>query len=73
MPSPDPGQYDSFAAEYEDHASVAPYNRLYDRPATLRLVGGAHGQRVLDAACPASTSRNSSPDERKSSAAMPHQ
>ncbi len=51
MPSPDPGQYDSFAAEYEDHASVAPYNRLYDRPAALRLVGDVHGQRVLDAAC----------------------
>ncbi len=51
MPSPDPVQYDSFATEYEVHASVAPYNALYDRPATLRLIGDVHGQRVLDAAC----------------------
>jgi 2-polyprenyl-3-methyl-5-hydroxy-6-metoxy-1,4-benzoquinol methylase len=51
MPSPDPAQYDEFAAEYEEHAAVAPYNALYDRPATLRLLGGLEGQRVLDAAC----------------------
>jgi SAM-dependent methyltransferase len=51
MPSPKPEQYDSFAAEYEDHASAAPYNALYDRPATLQLVGDVQGQRVLDAAC----------------------
>jgi SAM-dependent methyltransferase len=51
MPAPEPEQYDSFAAEYEDHASVAPYNALYDRPATLQLVGDVAGKRVLDAAC----------------------
>jgi SAM-dependent methyltransferase len=48
---PDPAQYDSFAAPYEAHAAVAPYNALYDRPATLQLLGDVRGQRVLDAAC----------------------
>jgi 2-polyprenyl-3-methyl-5-hydroxy-6-metoxy-1,4-benzoquinol methylase len=51
MPAPEPEQYDSYAAEYAEHASVAPYNALYDRPATLRLVGDVQGKRVLDAAC----------------------
>lgn len=55
MPAPDPAQYDSFAAEYEEHASVAPYNPpynpLYDRLVTLQLVGDVKGKRVLDAAC----------------------
>ncbi|HSP26939.1 MAG TPA: class I SAM-dependent methyltransferase [Ilumatobacteraceae bacterium] len=49
--APDPAQYDVFAEEYEAHAAVAPYNVLYDRPATLRLVGDVEGRRVLDAAC----------------------
>jgi SAM-dependent methyltransferase len=48
---PDPQQYDAFAVEYEEHAAAAPYNALYDRPATLRLLGDVHGKRVLDAAC----------------------
>ncbi len=30
---------------------MAPYNALYDRPATLRLVGNVDNLRVLDAAC----------------------
>ena len=51
MPSPDPAQYDSFAAQYEEHSAAAPYNALYDRPATLQLVGDVTGKRVLDAAC----------------------
>ena len=51
MSVPDPAQYDAFAAEYEAHAAVAPYNALYDRPATLRLIGDVAGRRVLDAAC----------------------
>lgn len=51
MPAPDPAQYDDFAAEYEAHAEVAPYNALYDRPATLALLGEVAGTRVLDAAC----------------------
>lgn len=51
MPAPDPLQYDAFADEYDDHAATAPYNALYDRPATLRLVGDVANRRVLDAAC----------------------
>ena len=51
MPSPDPAQYDGFAAEYEEHAALAPYNALYDRPAMLRLLGILAGKRVLDGAC----------------------
>jgi ubiquinone/menaquinone biosynthesis C-methylase UbiE len=51
VPAPDPAQYDDFAAEYEAHAEVAPYNALYDRPATLGLLGEVAGLRVLDAAC----------------------
>lgn len=51
MAAPDASQYDSFAAEYEAHAEVAPYNAHYDRPATLGLLGDVAGLRVLDAAC----------------------
>ena len=51
MPDPHPTQYDSFAAEYEEHAASAPYNALYDRPAMLDLVGDVEGKRVLDAGC----------------------
>lgn len=52
MPGPpEPIQYDSFAAEYEEHAATAPYNALYDRPATLELIGDVEGKRVLDAGC----------------------
>lgn len=51
MPPLEPTQYDSFAAEYEEHAATAPYNTLYDRPATLDLIGDVEGKRVLDAGC----------------------
>lgn len=51
MPVPDPVQYDVFADEYEGHAETAPYNALYDRPATLRLLGAVERRRVLDAGC----------------------
>jgi SAM-dependent methyltransferase len=51
MGAPDPAQYESFASEYEEHAAVAPYNALYDRPATLQLLGDVGGRRVLDAGC----------------------
>jgi SAM-dependent methyltransferase len=51
VPAPQPDQYDAFAHEYEAHAEVAPYNALYDRPATLALLGDVAGLRVLDAAC----------------------
>jgi SAM-dependent methyltransferase len=48
---PNPAQYDSFAAQYEEHVAVAPYNALYDRPATLGLLGDLEDKCVLDAAC----------------------
>lgn len=51
MASPDPSQYDGFAAEYEDHAETAPYHALYDKPATLDLIGDVDRKRVLDAGC----------------------
>lgn len=51
MAAPEPTQYDTFAAEYADHAATAPYNALYDRPATLDLIGAVAGKRVLDAGC----------------------
>lgn len=51
MPIPDPTQYESFAHEYAEHAAAAPYNALYDRPATLDLIGDVEGRRVLDAGC----------------------
>ena len=49
--APDPVQYDAFATSYAEHAALAPYNALYDRPATLRLLGEVEANRVLDAAC----------------------
>lgn len=48
---PDPAQYDAFAAAYAEHAALSPYNVLYDRPSTLRLLGPVQGKRVLDAGC----------------------
>lgn len=51
VPEPDPTQYDAFADGYEDHAATAPYNALYDRPATLALLGDVEGLDVLDCAC----------------------
>jgi SAM-dependent methyltransferase len=49
--SPDPAQYDTFAAAYAEHAALASHNAMYDRPSTLRLLGQVEGKRVLDAAC----------------------
>jgi SAM-dependent methyltransferase len=51
MDSIDAAQYDTFAHEYEEHAAVGPYNALYDRPATLELLGDVAGRDVFDAAC----------------------
>lgn len=51
MSVPEPSQYDAFAAEYGAFAVDAPYNALYDRPATLALLGDVAGRTVLDAAC----------------------
>jgi ubiquinone/menaquinone biosynthesis C-methylase UbiE len=48
---PSPSQYDAFAGAYAEFVETAPYNALYDRPATLELIGDVRGKRVLDAAC----------------------
>lgn len=39
------------AQEYEREAATGAYNALYDRPATLELLGGVQGLDVLDAGC----------------------
>ena len=44
-------QYDAFADGYNEHAQDSPYNALYDRPATLAMLGDVSGKRILDAAC----------------------
>lgn len=51
MPDPEPDQYEGFADAYRAHAELAPYNALYDRPATLDLLGPVEGLEVLDAGC----------------------
>lgn len=51
MPDPSPVQYDTFADAYREHAEVAPYNALYDRPAMLELLGEVRGRTVFDAGC----------------------
>jgi 2-polyprenyl-6-hydroxyphenyl methylase/3-demethylubiquinone-9 3-methyltransferase len=42
---------DSFAARYAAAAPGKPHNALYERPATLALVGDVRGLTVLDAGC----------------------
>ena len=43
--------YASFAARYAAIAPTKPHNGLYERPATLSLLGDVQGLHVLDAAC----------------------
>lgn len=43
--------YDSFAAVYDEDNEQNVYNALYERPATLAMVGNVEGRRVLDAGC----------------------
>lgn len=50
MDHPEP-LYESFAADFLDHALDAPYNAHYDRPAMLALIGDVAGKAVLDAGC----------------------
>jgi ubiquinone/menaquinone biosynthesis C-methylase UbiE len=43
--------YASFAERYDARAPTKPHNALYERPATLALLGDVAGLRVLDAGC----------------------
>lgn len=43
--------YDEFAAAYAESNHANAYNGLYERPASLALLGDVTGQRVLDAGC----------------------
>ena len=45
--------YDSIADAYAGGVDSAPYNALYERPATLELLPDVDGARVLDAGCAA--------------------
>jgi ubiquinone/menaquinone biosynthesis C-methylase UbiE len=43
--------YSSFADRYAAIAPTKPHNRLYERPATMALLGEVAGQHILDAGC----------------------
>lgn len=43
--------YDRMAADYSAKNESSPFNELYERPATLALLGDVVGKRVLDAGC----------------------
>lgn len=43
--------YDLMAADYAAKNETGPFNALYERPATLSLLGDVAGKRVLDAGC----------------------
>ena len=43
--------YDRIGDAYADVIDTRPYNALYERPATLALVGDVAGRRVLDMGC----------------------
>jgi len=45
--------YDAIADAYAAGVDSAPYNALYERPATLELLPNVDGARVLDAGCAA--------------------
>lgn len=45
--------YDSIADAYAAGVDSAPYNALYERPATSQLLPDVNGARVLDAGCAA--------------------
>ena len=45
--------YDAIADAYAAGVDSAPYNALYERPATLQLLPDVAGARVLDAGCAA--------------------
>ena len=43
--------YSQFAERYAEFAIEKPHNALYERPATMKLLGDVAGMRVLDAGC----------------------
>ncbi|MBC8642031.1 class I SAM-dependent methyltransferase [Caballeronia sp. EK] len=43
--------YSQFARRYAEIALTKPHNALYERPATMALLGNVNGLRVLDAGC----------------------
>jgi len=44
-------QYDAMAAEYAADNATSPYNALYERPATMALLGEPSCLRVLEVGC----------------------
>lgn len=46
-----PNQYDADAEQFAAHMERQPYNVLYERPATRKLIGDVAGLDVLDVAC----------------------
>jgi SAM-dependent methyltransferase len=46
-----PFSYDAIADDYARGVDSAPYNALYERPATLSLIPDVKGMHILDAGC----------------------
>ena len=47
----EPFSYDAIADDYAAAVDAAPYNALYERPATMALLPPVDGRHVLDAGC----------------------
>ncbi len=43
--------YDAMGADYAEATATGPFNALYERPATLALLGAVRGLTVLDLGC----------------------
>lgn len=43
--------YDEFAERYAEAVTTKPHNALYERLATISLLGDVNGLHVLDAGC----------------------
>jgi 2-polyprenyl-3-methyl-5-hydroxy-6-metoxy-1,4-benzoquinol methylase len=44
-------EYDAMGADYKAHNEESSWNALYERPATISLIGNPDGLRVLEAGC----------------------
>jgi 2-polyprenyl-3-methyl-5-hydroxy-6-metoxy-1,4-benzoquinol methylase len=44
-------QYDAMAADYSADNEDGPFNRYYERPATVALLGDVSRKRVLEVGC----------------------